>query len=59
MVDVTTNSPLMARIDLRGAALTAAALRAVLPRGGVDVEAVLPKVRPIVDVVADLTGGTR
>ncbi|OHV01755.1 histidinol dehydrogenase [Mycobacterium talmoniae] len=53
MVDVTTNSPLMARIDLRGAALTAAALRAVLPRGGVDVEAVLPKVRPIVDAVAD------
>ncbi|MEZ0366400.1 histidinol dehydrogenase [Mycobacterium sp. pUA109] len=53
MVDVTTNSPLMARIDLRGAALTAAALRAVLPRGGVDVEAVLPNVRPIVDAVAE------
>ena len=32
----------MARIDLRGEQLTAARLRAALPRGGADVEAVLP-----------------
>jgi len=43
----------MARIDLRGAELTAARLRAALPRGGADVETVLPKVRPIVEAVAD------
>jgi histidinol dehydrogenase len=49
MVDVT----LMARIDLRGAELSAARLRAALPRGGVDVDAALPSVRPIVDAVAD------
>jgi histidinol dehydrogenase len=41
----------MARIDLRGQQLSTAALRAVLPRGGVDVDSVLPKVRPIVDAV--------
>jgi histidinol dehydrogenase len=43
----------MARIDLRGADLSAARLRAALPRGGVDVDAVVPKVRPIVDAIAD------
>jgi histidinol dehydrogenase len=43
----------MARIDLRGAELTAARLRGALPRGGADVEAVLPKVRPIVEAVAE------
>ena len=43
----------MARIDLRGAELTAARLRAALPRGGADVESVLPKVRPIVQAVAE------
>src|SRR5579875_3939747 len=43
----------MARIDLRGAALSAARLRAALPRGGADVDAVLPTVRPIVDAVAE------
>jgi histidinol dehydrogenase len=42
----------MARIDLRGADLSAARLRAALPRGGVDVDAALPSVRPIVDAVA-------
>ena len=42
----------MTRIDLRGRSLTAAQLRAVLPRGGVDVDAVVPLVRPIVDDVA-------
>ncbi|MCV7215227.1 histidinol dehydrogenase [Mycobacterium crocinum] len=43
----------MNRIDLRGRALTAASLRAALPRGGVDVDAVVPKVRPIVDDIAE------
>jgi histidinol dehydrogenase len=49
MVDVTV----MARIDLRGSDLSVARLRAALPRGGVDVEAALSTVRPIVDAVAD------
>ena len=43
----------MSRIDLRGRALTAAQLRSALPRGGVDVEAVVPTVRPIVDDVIE------
>lgn len=43
----------MSRIDLRGRALTAAELRLALPRGGVDVDAVVPTVRPIVDDVAN------
>jgi len=50
------NTAVMARIDLRGTdqpSLSKARLRAVLPRGGVDVEAVLPQVRPIVDAVAE------
>ncbi len=42
----------MTRNDLRGRVLTAAQLRAALPRGGVDVDAVMPKVRPIVEAVA-------
>ncbi len=42
----------LVRIDLRGRSLTAAQLRAALPRGGVDVDAVVPTVRPIVDDVA-------
>ncbi|CAN5587978.1 histidinol dehydrogenase [soil metagenome] len=42
----------MPRIDLRHRVLTAAQLRAALPRGGVDVDAVVPTVRPIVDAVA-------
>ena len=41
----------MARIDLRGHRLPIAALRAALPRGGVDVDAVVPKVRPIVEAI--------
>lgn len=49
---IASPPPVMARIDLRGAELTAARLRAALPRGGADVEAVLPKVRPIVEAVA-------
>ncbi|MGB9226902.1 histidinol dehydrogenase [Mycobacterium sp.] len=44
---------MMTRIDLRGAELTAARLRAALPRGGADVESVLPQVRPIVQAVAE------
>ncbi|WP_179474977.1 histidinol dehydrogenase [Mycolicibacterium vinylchloridicum] len=43
----------MNRIDLRGRTLTAAELRAALPRGGMDVDAVVPTVRPIVDDVAE------
>ncbi|BBZ39266.1 histidinol dehydrogenase [Mycobacterium conspicuum] len=43
----------MARIDLRGAQLTAARLRAALPRGGADVESVMGQVRPIVQAVAE------
>ena len=42
----------MTRIDLRNRTLTAAQLRAALPRGGVDVETVLPTVRPVVQAVA-------
>ncbi|MFV8262233.1 histidinol dehydrogenase [Mycolicibacterium peregrinum] len=43
----------MSRIDLRNRALNAAQLRSALPRGGVDVDAIVPKVRPIVEVVAE------
>lgn len=43
----------MSRIDLRNRVLNAAQLRSALPRGGVDVDAVVPKVRPIVDAVAE------
>lgn len=43
----------IARIDLRNRSLSAAQLRAALPRGGVDVDAVVPQVRPIVDAVAE------
>src|ERR1700722_19034464 len=50
---VTSPLSVMARIDLRGAELTAARLRAALPRGGADVEAVLPTVRPIVAAGAE------
>ncbi|KZS61378.1 histidinol dehydrogenase [Mycobacterium ostraviense] len=53
MVVVTTPPALLARIDLRGTELTAARLRAALPRGGADVATVLPKVRPIVQAVAE------
>src|ERR1700756_454303 len=49
----TTPQSVMARIDLRGAELTPARLRAALPRGGADVETVLPQVRPIVQAVAE------
>ncbi|OBG58114.1 histidinol dehydrogenase [Mycobacterium sp. E3339] len=49
----TGSAPVMARIDLRGVELTAARLRTALPRGGADVESVLPKVRPIVAAVTE------
>ena len=42
----------MTRIDLRGRTLSTAELRTALPRGGVDVDAIVPTVRPIVDDVA-------
>ncbi|WP_068177665.1 histidinol dehydrogenase [Mycobacterium sp. UM_CSW] len=54
MENVTSTQPSpIARIDLRGAQLTAARLRAALPRGGADVDSVLPTVRPIVEAVAE------
>ncbi|MEH3141978.1 MAG: histidinol dehydrogenase [Mycobacterium kyogaense] len=53
MVSVNVSPRLLRRIDLRGATLSAAGLRTALPRGGVDVDAVLPKVRPIVEAVAE------
>ncbi|MCV7122440.1 histidinol dehydrogenase [Mycobacterium lacus] len=53
MGHVTSPPGPMARIDLRGAELTAARLRAALPRGAADVETVLPTVRPIVQAVAE------
>jgi histidinol dehydrogenase len=49
---VSISPSLMARIDLRGAQLSAARLRAALPRGAADVDAVLSTVRPIVEAVA-------
>ena len=42
----------MTRIDLRNQTLSTAQLRAALPRGGVDVDAVVPTVRPIVEDIA-------
>ncbi|MGE2834561.1 histidinol dehydrogenase [Mycobacterium sp. SMC-4] len=51
MVSVNVSPGLLRRIDLRGTTLSAARLRSALPRGGVDVDAVLPKVRPIVEAV--------
>ncbi|MDM2643681.1 histidinol dehydrogenase [Mycobacteroides abscessus] len=44
---------LLRRIDMRGASLSPSHLRAALPRGGTDVDAVLPRVRPVVEVVRD------
>lgn len=50
---MNVSSPLLSRIDLRGERLSNAGLRAALPRGGVDVESVIPTVRPIVDAVVE------
>ncbi|WP_072688580.1 histidinol dehydrogenase [Rhodococcus marinonascens] len=44
---------MLARTDLRGRTPSTAELRAALPRGGVDVDAVLHKVRPVVEAVRD------
>lgn len=41
------------RLDLRGRRPSLAELRAALPRGGVDVDSVVPRVQPIVDAVAE------
>ncbi|MFC9788969.1 histidinol dehydrogenase [Rhodococcus sp. NPDC127528] len=43
----------LARVDLRGRTPTLAELRSALPRGGVDVDAVLHQVRPMVEAVRD------
>ncbi|RMI29802.1 histidinol dehydrogenase [Nocardia stercoris] len=43
----------LARVDLRGRTPTTAELRAALPRGGVDVDSVLPHVRPVVEAIRD------
>jgi histidinol dehydrogenase len=53
MDSVNVSPVTMARIDMRGRTLSAAQLRSALPRGGVDVDAVLPRVRPIVHAVAE------
>jgi histidinol dehydrogenase len=53
MVSVNVSPAPIARIDLRNRTLGAVQLRAALPRGGVDVDAVVPTVRPIVDAVAE------
>ena len=52
MVSVNVSPGLLRRIDLRGTMLSAAGLRGALPRGGTDVEVMVPKVRPIVQAVA-------
>ena len=52
MVSVNVSPGLLRRIDLRDTALSAARLRTALPRGGVDVDAIVPTVRPIVEAVA-------
>ncbi|MGC0364357.1 histidinol dehydrogenase [Rhodococcus sp. 27YEA15] len=44
---------MLARTDLRGRTPSTAELRAALPRGGVDVDAVLHQVRPMVDAVRE------
>ncbi|WP_067655453.1 histidinol dehydrogenase [Nocardia harenae] len=43
----------LARVDLRGRTPAVAELRSALPRGGVDVDSVLPRVRPVVEAVRD------
>ncbi|GAC78583.1 histidinol dehydrogenase [Gordonia malaquae] len=44
---------MLARTDLRGAAPTLSELRRALPRGGTDVNAVMPVVTPVVEAVAE------
>ena len=52
MDNVNVSPGLLRRIDLRGTMLSAAGLRTALPRGGVDVDTVVPTVRPIIEAVA-------
>ena len=42
---------MLQRIDLRGTTPTTAQLRRALPRGGTDIDAVLPTVSPVVEDV--------
>ncbi|MCF8605892.1 histidinol dehydrogenase [Gordonia sp. HY442] len=44
---------MLARTDLRGAVPTLSELRRALPRGGTDVNAVLPRITPVVEAVAE------
>ncbi|HET6501600.1 MAG TPA: histidinol dehydrogenase [Amycolatopsis sp.] len=44
---------MLSRTDLRGSVLSAAGLRATLPRAEIDVDAALHQVRPIVDAVRE------
>lgn len=44
---------MLARTDLRGRTPSTAELRGALPRGGVDVDAVLHQVRPVVESIRD------
>ncbi|MCL2535246.1 MAG: histidinol dehydrogenase, partial [Nocardiaceae bacterium] len=44
---------MLARTDLRGRTPSTAELRGALPRGGVDVDAVLHQVRPVVEDIRD------
>ncbi|NLU82968.1 histidinol dehydrogenase [Rhodococcus sp. HNM0569] len=44
---------MLARTDLRGRTPSTAELRAALPRGGVDVDAVLHRVRPVVEAIRE------
>ena len=52
MDNVNVSPGLLRRIDLRGTTLSVAGLRTALPRGGVDVDTVVPTVRPIIEAVA-------
>ncbi len=53
LVTVAETTPLLTRSDLRGGVPGPAALRAMLPRAEMDVDAVVEKVRPILDAVRD------
>ncbi|GAA4679338.1 histidinol dehydrogenase [Gordonia humi] len=44
---------MLARTDLRGTVPTLSQLRRALPRGGTDVNAVLPRITPVVEAVAE------
>ena len=44
---------MLARTDLRGADVTLSQLRRALPRGGTDINSVLPVVTPVVEAIAE------